>query len=413
MLYLLRDKKRYAMTTDTTKGMIDGMLRELTGNILPFWMEKMEDKVHGGFLGRISGTGTEDGSAAKGAILNARILWTFSAAYRILGKPEYLSAATRAKREIIDKFYDKEYGGVYWSLTPEGLPDDTKKQIYALGFAIYGLSEYSRATGDAEALEYAVRLFHDIERHSFDQGKNGYFEAFGREWGPIEDMRLSDKDINECKTMNTHLHILEPYTNLYRIWKDRELEKQLRNLICLFMEKILDQETGHLRLFFDEDWRSSHDIISYGHDIEASWLLHEAAGVLGDKALLEKTRLASVSVADAASEGYIPGGGMIYEFHGDTAAVDADRHWWVQAETVVGYYNLWQMTGREDAMKKALGCWEFIKEHIVDREGGEWIWSLRADGTANTDDDKAGFWKCPYHNGRMCLEIIERLMPRR
>lgn len=389
------------------------MLRELTGNILPFWMEKMEDKVHGGFLGRISGTGTEDGSAAKGAILNARILWTFSAAYRILGKPEYLAAATRAKREIIDKFYDKEYGGVYWSLTPEGLPDDTKKQIYALGFAIYGLSEYSRATGDAEALEYAVRLFHDIERHSFDKGKNGYFEAFGREWGPIEDMRLSDKDINECKTMNTHLHILEPYTNLYRIWKDRELEKQLRNLICLFMEKILDQETGHLRLFFDEDWRSSHDIISYGHDIEASWLLHEAAEVLGDKALLEKTRLASVSVADAASEGYIPGGGMIYEFHGDTAAVDADRHWWVQAETVVGYYNLWQMTGREDAMKKALGCWEFIKEHIVDREGGEWIWSLRADGTANTDDDKAGFWKCPYHNGRMCLEIIERLMPRR
>lgn len=396
------------MTTDTTKGMMDGMLRELTQNILPFWMEKMEDEVHGGFLGRISGTGTEDGSAAKGAILNARILWTFSAAYRILGKPEYLAAATRAKREIIDKFYDKEYGGVYWSLTPEGLPDDTKKQIYALGFAIYGLSEYSRATGDAEALEYAIRLFHDIERHSFDKGKNGYFEAFGREWGPIEDMRLSDKDINECKTMNTHLHILEPYTNLYRIWKDRELEKQLRNLICLFMEKILDQETGHLRLFFDEDWRSSHDIISYGHDIEASWLLHEAAEVLGDKTLLEKTRLASVSVADAASEGYIPGGGMIYEFHGDTAAVDADRHWWVQAETVVGYYNLWQMTGREDALKKALGCWEFIKEHIVDREGGEWIWSLRADGTANTDDDKAGFWKCPYHNGRMCLEIIER-----
>ena len=384
------------------------MLRELTRNILPFWMEKMEDEVHGGFLGRISGTGTEDGSAAKGAILNARILWTFSAAYRILGKPEYLAAATRAKREIIDKFYDKEYGGVYWSLTPEGLPDDTKKQIYALGFAIYGLSEYSRATGDAEALEYAIRLFHDIERHSFDKGKNGYFEAFGREWGPIEDMRLSDKDINECKTMNTHLHILEPYTNLYRIWKDRELEKQLRNLICLFMEKILDQETGHLRLFFDEDWKSSHDIISYGHDIEASWLLHEAAEVLGDKTLLEKTRLASVSVADAASEGYIPGGGMIYEFHGDTAAVDADRHWWVQAETVVGYYNLWQMTGREDALKKALGCWEFIKEHIVDREGGEWIWSLRADGTANTDDDKAGFWKCPYHNGRMCLEIIER-----
>ena len=389
------------------------MLSELTENILPFWMERMTDRVNGGFLPGISGKGQTDFHSEKGAILNARILWTFSAAYRIVGKQEYLDTATRAKREIIDRFYDKIYGGVYWSLAPDGKPADRKKQIYALGFAVYGLSEYARATGDAEALEYAVRLFRDIESHSFDRERNGYFEAFTENWSPIEDMRLSAKDLNECKTMNTHLHILEPYTALYRVWKDPELEKQLRNLITLFSFRILDRSTGHLRLFFDENWKCSHDIVSYGHDIEASWLLYEAAGVLGDSELLKQVTPTIISIADAASEGYIPGGGMIYEFHGKNGAIDADRHWWVQAETVVGYFNLWQITGRKDALEKTCGCWDFIKRHIVDRSGGEWFWSLRTDGSTNTDDDKAGFWKCPYHNSRMCLEILERSeMPR-
>ena len=396
------------MTTDIITKMKDGMLRELEENILPFWAERMTDKVNGGFIGRISGDGTACSSADKGAILNARILWAFSAAYRITGKPEYLAAATRAKREITDKFYDRKFGGVYWSLTPEGQPLDRKKQIYALGFAIYGLSEYCRATEDTEALEYAVRLFHDIEAHSFDRDKNGYLEAFTEDWGIIQDMRLSEKDINECKTMNTHLHILEPYTALYRVWKDEELERQLRNLIFLFTDRILDGRTGHLRLFFDEDWNSRHDIVSYGHDIEASWLLYEAAEVLEDPEVTAMVTPAVIAVADAASEGYIPGGGMIYEFHGDTGAIDADRHWWVQAETVVGYFNLWQITGREDALEKASECWDFIRRHIIDRENGEWFWSRRADGSANTVDDKAGFWKCPYHNSRMCLEIIGR-----
>ena len=291
------------MTNDRIKEMKEEMLLELTGNILPFWMGKMRDDLNGGFAARISGKGEKDGNACKGAILNARILWTFSAAYRILGRPEYLETATRAKREIIDRFYDRKFGGVYWSLTPEGEPADRKKQIYALGFAIYGLSEYCRATGDAETLEYAVKLFHDIEKHSFDPIKNGYFEAFAEDWSEIGDMRLSDKDINECKTMNTHLHILEPYTALYRVWKTPELEERLRNLIKLFTDRIMDSKTGHLRLFFNENWESSHDIISYGHDIEASWLLYEAADVLGDKSLLEDIATVVASVANAAAEG--------------------------------------------------------------------------------------------------------------
>lgn len=380
----------------------------LENNILNFWQTQMLDKENGGFYGQMTGTGELQKLADKGAILNARILWTFSAAYRLLKKEEYLQTATHAKRFLIDYFYDKELGGVYWSLNYKGEPVDTKKQIYALGFAIYGLSEYARVTGDKEALDYAIKLFETIEKYSFDQQRNGYCEALTREWGEIADMRLSEKDENERKTMNTHLHILEPYTNLYRVWKDERLKKQLRNLIVLFTDKILNQESYHLELFFDDDWNSKYQIISYGHDIEASWLIHEAALVLGDEALLKQVEPLVKKIADAADEGMNPDGSMIYETFVSKQHTDADLHWWVQAENIVGHMNLYQYFADETALKKALDCWEFVKQHLIDNEHGEWHWSLRADGKLNLDDDKAGFWKCPYHNGRMCMEILER-----
>ena len=383
--------------------------QELVSNILPYWMTKMTDEVNGGFYGRITGTEQLMPEAEKGAILNARILWTFSSAYRLLKKEEYLATATRAKRYLIDRFYDNEFGGIYWSLDCKGQPLDTKKQIYALGFAIYGLSEYHRATGDEEALAYAIRLFESIEAHSFDSEKNGYCEALTRQWGEIADMRLSAKDENERKTMNTHLHILEPYTNLYRAWKDSRLELQLRNLIQLFINRILNINTGHLELFFNDDWVSKYRIVSYGHDIEASWLIHEAALVLGDPVLLEKVEPLVEYIAAAADEGLVPTeGSMIYETFLDKDRTDTDRHWWVQAENVVGHVNLYQHFDDEVALQKAFHCWEFIKQHLIDYKHGEWHWSVRADGTVNIGDDKAGFWKCPYHNGRMCMEIIER-----
>ncbi len=381
---------------------------ELVNDILPFWMNRMTDREQGGFYGRIDGNNCLHPDAPKGAILNARILWTFSAAFRLLKKPEYLETATRAKRYLLDFFYDKQYGGIFWELNADGTPSDAKKQIYALGFAIYGLSEYARATGDREALEYAVRLFEVIEKYSFDPVQNGYVEALTREWQPIQDMRLSDKDENEKKTMNTHLHILEPYANLYRVWKDERLEKQLRNLIKVFVTRILDAESGHLNLFFEEDWSNKYHIISYGHDIEASWLIHEAALVLGDQGLLAEIEPVIVKIARAADEGLNRDGSMIYENFVDKQKVDRELHWWVQAENVVGHINLYQYFHDEDALHKALKCWQFIKENLIDGEGGEWYWSRYADGTVNRKDDKAGFWKCPYHNGRMCMEIIER-----
>ena len=386
------------------KGLAAEMKRELTDNILAYWMNKMCTPADG-FYGRISGTEILDPAAPVGGIMTARILWTFASAYRVLGNPEYLEMALKAKSIIINHFYDPEFGGIYWSLNPDYTPLDTKKQIYAIAFAIYGLSELNRATGDAEALDYAVRLFHSIEDHSFDMEKDGYFEAFTRTWEPIEDMRLSDKDANESKTMNTHLHVIEAYTCLYRVWNDPLLEKRLRGLINIFDTHILD-ENGHLKLYFDNDWNCGYDIFSYGHDIEASWLLHESALVLADEEMLAKIEARVPSVVAASSEGFTPEGGMVYEKMGDH--MDNDRHWWVQAEAAVGYFNLWVHFKKPEGLENAIYCWEYIKKYLIDGKNGEWFWSIKADGTINTDEDKAGFWKCPYHNGRMCLEIIER-----
>lgn len=381
----------------------------LQKNILRFWLDKMVDQEHGGFYGRIDGHEHLHADAEKGAILNARILWAFSAAYRVLGDKTYLEAASRAKHYIIDHFIDPEYGGVYWSLDCNGKPLDTKKQFYAIGFAIYGMSEYARATGDAEVLKVAIDLYRCIEEHALDHEYNGYIEAMTRDWQPIADMRLSELDANYPKSQNTHLHIIEPYTNLYRVWKSDELKASLHNLIDIFTDRILNPETHHLDLFFDMDWkRGAGALESYGHDIECSWLIHEAALVLGDAEVLKKVEPIVEMVAKASEKGLNADGSMVHEANLDTGYVDSDLHWWVQAEAVVGFFNIYQYFGDESALQKAQHCWTYIKENLIDNENGEWHWSRRKDGTLNLDDDKAGFWKCPYHNSRMCLEIIER-----
>lgn len=381
---------------------------ELTGNIFPYWMEKMCDGERGGFYGRISGDDELFADCERGAILTARILWTFSAAYRVLGKQEYLSAATHAYRELTEKFYDREFGGLYWAVKPDGEVLSDKKQIYALGFGIYGLSEYYRVTKKIEALDLAVELFETIERYSFNKQNNGYFEALSRDWQPLGDMRLSDKDENLAKTMNTHLHILEPYTNLFRVYKDSFLEKQLRNLIELFLEKIISSESYHLGLFFEDDWRVSSQDLSYGHDIEAAWLLHEAAEVLGDGELLARVREVAPKIVEAASEGIMEDGSMIYEYSVAKNHYDRERHWWVQVEAIVGLLDNYHLTGSELSKTQLFGVWDYIKKNLIDSTNGEWHWGILDDGSVNRKDDKAGFWKCPYHNSRMCLEIIER-----
>lgn len=384
--------------------MIKEIKGELLNNILPYWMNKMPDHENGGFYGRIDGQNKLHKQANKGAVLNTRILWTFSAAYRIFKQPEYLTIAKRAFNYINTYFIDKKYGGIYWELDYKGNPVNTKKQSYAQGFALYGFFEYYRATGDILALERAKELFRLIEKHSYDKAKDGYLEAFTEDWNLIEDMRLSVKDANEKKTTNTHLHIMEAYSNFLRVWKDKEVENSLKNLISIFTDKIINNTNYHLNLFFDEDWNNKSEIISYGHDIEASWLLFEAAEVLGDKELLEKTKTISLKIADASKEGLQTDGSLIYEKENNHS--DTDRHWWVQAENVVGLLYAYKNSGKNLYLENAYKCWIYIRDQIVDKTDGEWVWSRKSDGSVNTKEDKAGFWKCPYHNARMCMEAI-------
>ena len=364
----------------------------LESNILRFWSERMVDNEHGGFYGRIDGNNILHPEAEKGAVLNARILWTFASATRILHRMPYRIMAARAKDYLLTHFIDPRYGGVYWSLNADGSPLDTKKQTYAIAFAIYGLVEYYRATKDQEALDVAIRLFEDIETHAFDAVNVGYIEALTRDWQPIADMRLSEHDENGSRTMNTHLHVLEAYTNLYRVYQDSRVAQQLRVLIDIFVNRLFNPANGHLDLFFDDQWQGRRDKTSPGHDIEAAWLIREALEVLDDQELLQQTLPVCRRLAVAARDGILK-----------------ETQWWCYAEAVVGYVDQYQDVRDPHQWQMAEKAFDFIQSNLLDREYGEWFWSILPDGTPDRSNDKAGFWKCPYHNSRMCFELIERL----
>jgi len=384
------------------------MEKELRGNILPYWMTYTPDRIHGGFFGHIDANNRPDKTAPKGAVLNARILWTFSSAYRHFGDTAYLEMADRAYDYIRKRFIDHEFGGIYWELDYKGRPRNNRKQIYGLAFALYALTEYHKACGNQEALQMAKDLFETIETKSFDKQRNGYTEALGRNWAPLKDFRLSLKDANESKTMNTHLHILEAYTNLYRIWKEPELGEALKNVILLFAERFIDTGSYHVKMFFDDDWNLKSDLVSYGHDIETSWLLTEAAEVLDNDALSELIKPISINIARTSFSALDRDHGLVNESFPSKKETDMDKHWWHQAEAIVGYYNAWELTGEEEFAQKAIYSWDFTKKHIIDHEGGEWFWKVSKDGRPYPEDEKAGFWKCPYHNSRACIEIMNR-----
>jgi mannobiose 2-epimerase len=388
---------------------------ELTANILPFWLRHTVDRENGGFYGAIDCDLQVDKQAPRASVINARILWTFSAAARVLGDAVYRETADWAYHYVVDKFWDKQYGGVYWMLDYKGNPVSDRKQIYAQAFAAYGMAEYFRATGQAESLEWAKRLYRLTEEHSADPEFGGYIEARARDWSALEDFRLSDKDLNSPKSMNTHLHVLEAYTNLLRAWDDLSLRATLKRLLEVTMDRIVDNSTSHFKMFFSNDWTSLTDHVSFGHDIEGSWLILEAAEVLDDRALIDRACNLAVRMAQAVyDEGLDRDGSIFYEAsHGHL--VDPNKHWWAQAEAVVGFYNAYQVSGQEHFRTAAERAWEYIEDKVVDKVHGEWRAKLKPDGTpykAAEDPDAClvGAWKCPYHNARMCLEMWGRLV---
>lgn len=380
---------------------------ELT-RILNYWMKNTPDNEYGGFLGQIDAEDKVVPGSPKGSVLNARVLWSFSAAYNLNKNPEYLHYADRAYQYITNYFIDKEYGGVYWTVDYKGNPLDTKKQVYAHAFAIYGLSEYYRASGNEEAKTTAISFYKLLVEHSYDTVRTGYLEAFTCEWEQINDLRLSAKDANEKKTMNTHLHVLEGYANLYSIWPDDGLKAQIITLLHNFLDRFINPETYHLNLFFDENWNRRSALVSYGHDIEAAWLLLEAAEIIKHGPLIERLKDISIKIAKASLNGLDVDSGLWYEYEPSDNHLVKEKHWWVQAEAIVGFYNTWQITGDEKFLELAEKTWEFVKKNIIDPKNGEWVWGIDENGNVMPNEDKAGIWKCPYHNSRACMEIVKR-----
>jgi cellobiose epimerase len=379
---------------------------ELTGNILPFWSGKMLDNENGGFYGRIDGNDKLQKDANKGGILNARILWTFSSAFRVLHDSAYLVTARRARDYILDHFIDKDFGGAYLSLNARGEPLDTRKQVYTQAFFIYALAEYNRATGDKEALLAAKKIFEKVEEFGYDQESGGYFEVYSRNWKRTHDKLIGEKSRHDQKGMNTHLHILEAYTNLYRVWPDKRVEICLTKLVNLFLKKIVNPKTFHLNFFMNAKWEPTAFIDSYGHDIEASWLLPEAADLLKNQECVAQTRDLSLKMVKAACEGLQPDGSFIYEKNNNSGIIDYKREWWVQAEALTGFLNAFKLSGDELYLEKAGNTWNYIDKHIIDHINGEWYYDVDENGKHS--GDKAGPWKCPYHSSRMCMEIIEK-----
>ena len=377
-------------------------------NILSFWEYNSVDQIHGGFIGQIDENNVRNYKANKGLILNARILWTFSAAYKQTKNQTHFELSQRAYQYLITYFYDKLNKGFYWLLSPEGEVMDTKKHIYAQAFVIYGLSEYYSISDDTDALDLAIETYRLIIEKSKDLVNGGFNEAFSMDWKELSDLRLSDKDVNVQKTMNTHLHIVEAFANLYESWADEELKSEIISNLYLINDKFIDKKSGHLKLFFDNKWQDHTDAISYGHDVEAAWLLLRCAEIVADDKLIEVYKEVAIKLIDSSISAIDADGGLWYEKGINSGVLIKEKHWWPQSEFVIGSINAYQLTSDIRYLEYFQNNWTFLKNHIKDPTG-EWYWGIDTDGHQMKNQDKVGFWKCPYHNVRMCLELINRI----
>jgi mannobiose 2-epimerase len=379
---------------------------ELQTNLLPFWRQRSVDQKHGGFIARMSRDGQVDSDAPHGLILNSRLLWTFSALYRRLEDARDLELADRAYFILLNRFHDTEHGGFVWQVAPNGDVLDTEKKIYGQAFCVYALSEHYLATGRKQALDTAKQVFELVEEHARDTLNGGYLESRSSDWSASHLLQLAPNDMVAAKSMNTHLHLLEALTNLYRAWPEERVEQRLRELIEIFKTHILGE--GHLHHFFDDNWKLLSNSYTFGHDIEATWLLCEAAEAIGDDRLLGQAQRWALKSARAVSlEALGADGGLAYEGR-NGMVIDERRDWWCQAEAVVGFWNAYQITGDDTFARTSRDVWRFISTRIVDRVYGEWHWRIGPYGLIDERKPKVSEWKGPYHNVRMCLEILKR-----
>lgn len=380
-------------------------------NIANWWIRYSIDTKNGGFYGEVDLNNKAVANANKGIILNTRILWFFSHAAKEYANDNYRQIAERSYHYLLKHFNDVQHGGVFWELDSSGKCVNGKKQTYAQSFAIYGLSTYYVLTKDQKAIDQALTYFFLIEKHAIDPIHGGYLEAFSQNWQSLDDVRLSTKDMNSPKSMNTHIHILEGYTSLYRATKNPTVGIALSKLTTLIFERILDPKSHHLHLFLDKDWTDKSNCFSYGHDIECSWLLWDALNALGEPSLTEKYRSTVISMAEVCLAQSIGDSGQVCDqFTFADKAKHQDSYWWVQAEALVGFLNAYQLTGESEYLNACEKIWQFTQEQHIDYKNGEWFWVAKGQQSLHSTEYKAGFWKGPYHNGRAMMEAAKLII---
>ena len=385
-------------------------------HLIDFWIKYSPDERNGGFIGTIN-KDNQPVYSSKSMVSTARTLWGFSAAIRFIKTRTELASEAyrlpvleqlckRAFEYIINHFWDQTHGGVYWSVNAEGRPENTQKAMYAHSFFVYGMSEYFRATGFKPALEWARKGFRAIIDHAYDSKMGGYIEGFAENWSDTTDYVLSKGELR--KSMNTHLHLLECFANLYQVDKSETVRFHLEHCLNIMLDRVIGPDKTRMTLFFTDDWTPKDKTISYGHDIEASWLVLESAEILGDEHYIEYCKTKGLAMAKDAAEGLQKDKGMIYEIDPETGHGKFSRDWWVMAEAMVGFYNAYQLSGKVHFLEKSENSWEFIKDHLIDHQGGEWFGGVDATHQL-TSTSKGNPWKAPYHNVRACMEIYRRI----
>lgn len=385
--------------------MVEEVKNHLVNDIIPFW-EGLRDDEFGGYYGYMGYDLKLDKKAPKGCILNSRILWFFSNAYTLLKEKSLLSYADHAFKFMTDYCMDKEHGGIYWSMKYDGSVEESIKHTYNQAFAIYALSSYYEASGNSKALSMARELFCLIEEKCTDE--IGYLEAFDADFAPIDNDKLSENGVMADKTMNTLLHVLEAYTELYRVSGDAEVKDRLCRIMDIFAAKIYNPVLHRQEVFFDENYNSIIDLHSYGHDIETAWLMDRTVEIVNEekyrKLIYPITKDLTAQIYKVAFDGH----SLANEC--EKGVVNDRRVWWVQAETVLGFINGYEKDPtKKEYLEAAKSVWEFIKDKVIDkRQGSEWLSEVSPSGVPYVEKPILEPWKCPYHNGRMCFEVVKR-----
>jgi len=376
-------------------------------SIVNWWTTYGFDSDRNRFYGEVSNDNTPNPSAPLIIIQRARLLWFFSTLSQLESFAEYKIFADNQYLELINHFYDNQFSGFIWEVDCNYVPTNKRKQTYAQAFCIYALSEYYALSGNEEAKLLALETFENLETKAWDNSNDGYIEALDQKWAFMQDMRLSPKDKNEPKTMNTHLHVLEAYTTLAKVATSHTVEISLARVLRLYSDKFFNKDNHHFHLFFDKNWKIKSNIISFGHDIESAWLMQEAAEVIHDRELQNRMKILSLSIADnIMNVGLSPEVGVKNEI--DDSNSDDTFDWWPQAEAVIGYINAYEVSNDPKYLEVANGCMRYIQKYFLNEKHGEWYWKIDHTLKPVVGISKSNGWKAPYHNGRMYLEILKR-----